>query len=161
MIPRQKITINDVAREAGVHRSTVSRVLTGNGPVSPVRRERILGAIRKLNYHPNALAGALKSRRRDSWGLLVFEEGDFFARAFPALLDAAGQKGMRVVIRREGDTLNEIETGKFCHDAQMAGLFLLGAPKGLDREGLLSGLDIPVVELDPREPEPSAFLSLL
>ena len=67
-----KVNIYDVAKAAGVHRSTVSRALTGSGPVSADKRERVLEAAKRLHYHANTLAGALKSRRRNTWGLLSF-----------------------------------------------------------------------------------------
>ncbi|MDR3438844.1 LacI family DNA-binding transcriptional regulator [Telmatospirillum sp.] len=55
------ITIYDVAREARVGESTVSRVLRGQGAVSEKARERVLSAVRKLGYVPNRIAGTLAS----------------------------------------------------------------------------------------------------
>lgn len=58
-------TISDVAEAAGVHVSTVSRVLNGRASkmVSPATRERILSEANKLNYRPSAAARALASGR--------------------------------------------------------------------------------------------------
>ena len=56
--------IADVAKLAGVSVPTVSRVLTGNIPVSEERRKRVLAAIEELQYHPSPLARALKSGQR-------------------------------------------------------------------------------------------------
>lgn len=50
----------DVARAAGVSPQTVSRVANGEPTVSPKTRERVLRAIRDLNYRPNAAARAMK-----------------------------------------------------------------------------------------------------
>lgn len=58
---RSAVTIFDVAREAGVGESTVSRVLRGKGAVSPEARERVLAATEKLGYVPNRIAGTLAS----------------------------------------------------------------------------------------------------
>ena len=52
-------TIGDVAREAGVSRSTVSYALSGNRPISLETRERIDEAIRRLGFTVNAGARAL------------------------------------------------------------------------------------------------------
>lgn len=49
-------TIHDVAKEAGVSISTVSRVIQGASNVLPETRERVEDVIRKLDYHPNRLA---------------------------------------------------------------------------------------------------------
>jgi DNA-binding LacI/PurR family transcriptional regulator len=56
-------TINDVAREAGVGVSTVSRVLNGNTKVAPDTRRRVQEAIARLGYRPNPLARGLRTRR--------------------------------------------------------------------------------------------------
>jgi LacI family transcriptional regulator len=73
--PRQARTVrlDDVARDAGVHVSTVSRVLNSAGNVSirPETRERILASARRLNYRPNAIARSLKLATTGALGLLV------------------------------------------------------------------------------------------
>ena len=56
----------DVAAEAGVSVSTVSRVLTGRVPVSAKLRTRVDDAVKRLGYHPNAAAQALVSGRRST-----------------------------------------------------------------------------------------------
>ena len=54
--------IADVAHEAGVSLATVSRVISRQASVRPETRERVLQAIRKLNYQPNALARQLRTQ---------------------------------------------------------------------------------------------------
>lgn len=56
------VTIHDVAKQAGVGIGTVSRVLNGSANVSPQTRERVLNAIRLLNYQPNSAARNLSRR---------------------------------------------------------------------------------------------------
>lgn len=57
-------TIRDVAKAAGVGVGTVSRVLNNSPQVSPETRERVLDAIRTLDYRPNLLARQLSRGRR-------------------------------------------------------------------------------------------------
>jgi len=52
-------TLEDVARAAGVSRSTASRVLGGYGPASPATRERVHAAATRLGYAPDPAARAL------------------------------------------------------------------------------------------------------
>ena len=52
-------TIYDIARVAGVSKSTVSRVLNKQTNISPEAREKVLRAIEELQYQPNKLARAL------------------------------------------------------------------------------------------------------
>src|SRR6478752_5048568 len=65
--------LEDVAREAGVHVSTVSRVLNDSDSltVRPDTRERILATARRLQYRPNAIARGLKMSSTGALGLLV------------------------------------------------------------------------------------------
>lgn len=57
------VTIDDVARAAGVSTSTVSYALSGRRPISPATRDRVAAAIAELGYHPHAGARALASSR--------------------------------------------------------------------------------------------------
>ncbi len=56
---RRPATLDDVARAAGVSRSTASRVIAGTGFASPIARERVRTAADQLGYVPNAAARAL------------------------------------------------------------------------------------------------------
>ena len=49
------ITLDDVAKEAGVSRKTVSRVINANGYVSEATRKRVELAVNKLGYLPNLI----------------------------------------------------------------------------------------------------------
>src|SRR4051794_229406 len=64
--------MSDVARLAGVSHQTVSRVLNGSTQVRPETRERVLAAMRKLDYRPNAVARALVTGRSQTLGVVTF-----------------------------------------------------------------------------------------
>jgi len=66
-------TITDVAKAAGVAIKTVSRVLNNEPRVRPATRERVLAAVKELNYHPSISARALAGRRSFLIGL-VYEK---------------------------------------------------------------------------------------
>ena len=68
-------TITDVSKHAGVSRSTVSRVVAGNGYVSDAKRRAIEKAIAELGYRPNTLAQALRSNRSNMIGAVVVDVG--------------------------------------------------------------------------------------
>ena len=57
------VTIADVARRAGVSRSTVSYVLSGVRPISPETRRRVEQAIEELQFRPHAGARSIRSGR--------------------------------------------------------------------------------------------------
>ncbi|MFF5701410.1 LacI family DNA-binding transcriptional regulator [Streptomyces sp. NPDC012794] len=62
----------DVAKLAGVSHQTVSRVLNGAPHVRPGTRDRVLAAIRELDYRPNSAARALVTRRSQNLGVVSF-----------------------------------------------------------------------------------------
>jgi len=66
-----KITIKDVAREAGVSIATVSNALNGSDVVNPKTREHVLEAARRLNYIPNVNGRQLRAAQTNNIGLFV------------------------------------------------------------------------------------------
>jgi DNA-binding LacI/PurR family transcriptional regulator len=67
----KRLNIGEIARRAGVARSTVSYALSGKRSISPEKRERILRLIEELGYRPNASARALAEGRSRTVGLVV------------------------------------------------------------------------------------------
>ena len=65
------MNIGEIARRAGVSRSTVSYALSGKRAVSPGTRQRIQAVIDELDYRPNAAARALKEGRTRTLGLVI------------------------------------------------------------------------------------------
>ncbi|SFK71378.1 transcriptional regulator, LacI family [Paenibacillus sp. 1_12] len=65
-------TIIDVAQMANVSKSTVSRVISAKGYTSPETREKVLNAIQKLKYKPNAVARAMVSHRTYNIGVIIY-----------------------------------------------------------------------------------------
>ncbi len=70
---RQGVTMTDVARRAGVSRTTVSFVLSNreDANISEETRQRIAEAVQELGYRPNAGARALAARRSDWYGIVT------------------------------------------------------------------------------------------
>lgn len=69
MVP--DLTLEDIARQAGVSRSTVSRVVNNFPNVSADVRQRVLDVIQQTGYHPNAAARTLASQRSWTLGLVL------------------------------------------------------------------------------------------
>ncbi|MGD2206341.1 MAG: LacI family DNA-binding transcriptional regulator [Anaerolineae bacterium] len=67
----EKLTIRQIAKLAGVSRSTVSRVLNDHPNVSPETRERVLHVVAETGFRPDPIARSLSSRRADIIGLVV------------------------------------------------------------------------------------------
>ena len=75
-----KITIRDVAREAGVSIATVSNALNGSDVVKPKTREHVMEAARRLNYIPNVNGRQLRATQTHNIGLFVTSmTGSYYA----------------------------------------------------------------------------------
>jgi LacI family transcriptional regulator len=82
------VTLEEIARLAGVSRSTVSRVVNCDRRVSDTARARVQAVIRDQNYHPHAAARSLASRRMRVLGLLITKPvgGLFLDPFYPILI---------------------------------------------------------------------------
>lgn len=67
----KRVTIKQVAQEAGVSTQTVSRVINDRPDVAPQTRQRILEVIKRLGYQPSALARSLIRRRSYTLGVVT------------------------------------------------------------------------------------------
>ncbi|BCB87292.1 LacI family DNA-binding transcriptional regulator [Phytohabitans suffuscus] len=70
---RERPTLEEVARRAGVSRATVSRVVNGSTTVAPPIQEAVRRAVRELGYVPNLAARTLVTQRTDSIALVLPE----------------------------------------------------------------------------------------
>lgn len=93
------ITIYDVAREAGVSMATVSRVVNGNPNVKPTTRKRVLEAIERLGYRPNAVARGLASKRTTTVGVIIPDISNiFFAELARGIEDIATMYKYNIIL---------------------------------------------------------------
>src|SRR5215469_4506805 len=102
-------TIIDVAAQAGVSKSVVSRVLRDDPTVSPARREAVLAAVEAIGYRPNAVARSLAQQRTLNVGVVVADLHNlFFAEILDGIGAAAAAAGFTVLIT-SGRLLREQE----------------------------------------------------
>ncbi|WP_433502822.1 LacI family DNA-binding transcriptional regulator [Pseudonocardia halophobica] len=91
--------MKDVAAHAKVSISTVSYVLNDSGPVAPERRNRVLDAIRLLDYSPNESARSLKRRSASTIAMVVPDlTNQFFAMVAEGVQRAASAVDVLVVL---------------------------------------------------------------
>ncbi len=103
-----KITLKDIAREAGVSQMTVSRVLNERPDVNPVTRKNIKAIVERLGYIPDANARALKGAKTNRIGVVVSDiRNPFYSELVGELEDIAGNKGLSVIV---SDTNKKLET---------------------------------------------------
>ncbi|RBW71446.1 catabolite control protein A [Bacillus taeanensis] len=92
-------TIYDVAREAGVSMATVSRVVNGNPNVKPSTRKKVLEAIERLGYRPNAVARGLASKKTTTVGVIIPDISSiFFAELARGIEDIATMYKYNIIL---------------------------------------------------------------
>ena len=84
-------TIHDVAREAGVARATVDRVIYKRGGVAEATIKRVNEVIERLGYKANPNASRLASKKKLTIACLIpqFEDGEYWAVAYKGFVDGA------------------------------------------------------------------------
>jgi LacI family transcriptional regulator len=136
---RRSATIDDVAAQAGVGASTVSRVLN-NGQVSGRARARVLAAMNDLDYRPRASARSLVTGSTRTLALLI-----------PFFTHPSAVERMRGVLAAVDETEYDLVICNVANPSQRDEYLGRGAP--LDRsDGLL------IVSLAPRDDEADAFV---
>lgn len=146
------ISINDVARVAGVSKSTVSRVL-GGGPVSEAVRGRVEAAIRQTGYHPNLQARRLRARHTGIIGLIVADiRNPFFTALIRAVEEMAYREGLRVTLcNTDEDPEREALYLQLMHEERISGLIFAPTRTTVGRLERLA-LDYPTVLVDRAAP---------
>ncbi len=104
------MNLEDIAKLAGVSRSTVSRVINDDPRVSDRARKRVKDVIAEHNFHPNAAARSLASRRSHVIGLLIpaFASRVFSDPWYPVVIqgcmDACQEQDLSLMLLMESET---------------------------------------------------------
>ena len=109
MTIKPSLTIDDIARELGVSKTTVSRAISGKGRISAATQERVQAYIEEHNYKPNASAKSLAESK--TYNLAIVLPRDFikldipFVRtAMSSIVDEAHTLGYNVMLCLDDDT---------------------------------------------------------
>jgi LacI family transcriptional regulator len=148
--PGRRVTLRDVALEAGVSIKTVSRVVNGEPAVNESTAVRVADVVERLGYRPNELARSLKGQRSRTIGLVIADVSNpFMATCAQAIEGVAQEHGHALILcdshadlQAEGDYIGLLT------QRQVDGLLIVPA-HGRDahlKAELRAGL--PVVALD-------------
>ncbi|MDK2903039.1 MAG: LacI family transcriptional regulator, sucrose operon repressor [Clostridiales bacterium] len=140
-------TIKDVAEEAGVTVTTVSRVLNNRGYISEKTRKKVYEAMKKLNYQPNELARSLYRRKSYLIGLLIPSiSHPFFAELTSYIEYYAYQNNYKILLC---NSLKDVEKEKSYIDMlkrhQVDGIII--GSHTLETEQYLN-VNLPIVAVD-------------
>lgn len=106
----ERVTSLQVARQAGVSQSAVSRVFTPGASVSEATRVKVLRAAEQLGYRPNVLARAMITGKSRIIGLVVaYLENQFYPEAVEKLSVALQEQGYHVLVFMAAATVGDVE----------------------------------------------------
>ena len=96
-------TLDDIARELGVSKTTVSRAISGKGRIGQKTKERVWELIEQYDYHPNAAARSLAKRKSYNLALVLPKEYEdtelrFFKECMNGVCEAAAEHRYNVLI---------------------------------------------------------------
>jgi LacI family transcriptional regulator len=136
-----RVTMADVAREAGVSAMTVSRVINNKDDVSSATRGRVLEVVDRLGYRPSGIARSLATRRTGTLGLVVPDVANpFFADVARGVEHVAYTEGYNVFLcNTEEDSQREESVLMSLEEKRVDGLVLCSSR--LDDDELQPVLD--------------------
>ncbi|WP_341837387.1 substrate-binding domain-containing protein [Chitinophaga pollutisoli] len=158
---KKKVSLKDIAQEAGVSTALVSYVMTNKEEKARVGREmarKIRKIAQKLNYQPNHLARSLKSGRSDTIGLIVADiSNPFFGHIARTIEDEAKQHNYTVIfgssdenVDKSGDLINALL------NRQVDGLIVIPAEGSEQQIRRLKERHVPFVLMDRPFPDVDA-----
>jgi len=149
----RKPTIRDVAKKAGLSLSTVSLVLNKKGYVSEQTKQRVLGIIKELNYHPQPSARGLASNLSGNIGFILTDEHfsqtePFYTRIFLGSELEARKHNYYILLTTVGKSMKQSEAiPRFLFDNNVDGIIIAGKV-GLSWIDYIKKRNIPLLLID-------------
>ncbi len=142
-------TIDEIARELGVSKTTVSRAISGKGRIGADTRNRILGFVEKNNYRPNPMAKGLANQK--TYNICWAMPGDsdiadllFFKRCLLGVVDTAAGNDYDILISMIYED-NSSSLERIINNRKADGVILGGTLKEDKNIKLLKNAGIPFV----------------
>jgi LacI family transcriptional regulator len=124
---KQDVTIHDIARQAGVSPSTVSRVLNSTTPVRPDKQRAVMEAIVALGYRPNIVAQGLARGQSRAVGVLTEEiTSPFYGQIAGGIEDGLRGTGYYPVFASGRAELQATQALQLLSDSRIGSLIVLG-----------------------------------
>lgn len=153
----RNVTIEDVAKLAGVSRATAGRVVGGYANVSEQKRNRVMRAVDELNYRPNAVAQGLRKKNTKTIAVIVGSiKVDYCNKLVYAIDKEAQKQGLTVIVCNSHENVElELQLLQNMVERHVDGIILMSAFVDVKQipESCLDlyyGEKVPVVFVDKR-----------
>jgi LacI family transcriptional regulator len=153
---RQTVTIQDVAKTAGVSVSTVSRVLNGKVDVASETQERIQSVIEELGYTTNLAARSMRSQKKNLVGLIMPDIAYPFAiEVMKGVNRAIAESEFDLLVYTTGDVR---KSGRAFHEQKYVSLLTNSISDGVIIVAPVAGefnIEAPIISIDPLASNPN------
>lgn len=146
-----RVTLDDVARAAGVSRATVSRVVNGSKPVNDEAARAVRRALDELDYVPNLMARSLMTQRTDMVALVAGEPDvrvftdPFFASIIRGVSTELADADIRLVLSMVQRSQDTESVGRFLLAGHVDGVLVVSEHASQNLVGRLQAARVPVV----------------
>ncbi|REC26002.1 hypothetical protein CF160_05640 [Enterococcus pseudoavium] len=159
----KKITIKEVAEEAGVSKTTISRFLNNNyGNMSKETKNRIAEVIERLNYRPSRQAQALKSKHSFLIGVVVADISNLYSslllKGIGSILEDQGYQ--MIIVDAANSVSQETELLEKLLDQSVEGIILQPSSRQSANYIFITERNIPLLLVD-RQTEPEKWSSVM
>ncbi len=170
MMKKSEVNSTEIARLAGVSRSTVSRVINNYSNVPNETRDKVMKVIQQYNYFPNASAQALAGKRSRTIGLFLIDQGHVAGDILTNMLIVsviahASEHGYYVlthIIRHTKDTEVIKNVREIFYQRRIDGGIFIGAAirEPFIEELIEEGFTVGIFDQElPEHPEPNRIVS--
>lgn len=142
------VTINDIAKKAGVAKSTISRYLNG-GSVSQKTRDKIEKIVNETGYTPNTFAQSLKAKHTKMIGIIVPRLDSFSANEVLSSIDRklTAKEYQLLITNTDQIVEREIENIYTLAKQKVAGIILMATVVTEEHRKAIKAVDVPVLLL--------------
>lgn len=156
------MTIYDIAKEAGVSASTVSRVMNNKPGIREETREKVMSVVNKYNFAPDETARGLVKQSTKTIGLLIADVRiAFYMYGIHVIISEMAKRGYCCILLSTGVSNEErAEYIKILSQRRVEGAILIGAGYQCDEVREAIGLymkDVPVVMINGRLEMPNVY----
>lgn len=141
------VKIQDVAKQAGVSISTVSRVLNGYQHVSEALKNKVTKAVEELEYRPNQVARSLASQKTNLIGIIVPDlTNHYYSRMISSIEEFASERNYNIIVCNIKENLHkEVKYLHVLKEMWVDGVILMHEKIDDQTKDILKNYKIPIV----------------
>ncbi len=140
-------TLYDVCKKTGLSTATVSRVINGSGLVKEETRERVLAAMRELDYRPSHAARMLAGRKTDTIGIILpLLDNGYYVQVLRGVDEVSTKENLKLMISFYHSKSDMLEIlASLGREGRTDAIILMNNPYfGPEKVRELAGTDIPI-----------------